>query len=223
MSRIDRQLADTNERMARIETVLVIRLRALRDMLPQPRAQRFEPGGSGPSIVHCWTHERDVARCLADDLTCTGETIEVHDPTGEAAVAYTRAAGDLHRIRQIVRSHERLSIELETILTRYQPFRIENDRAGIGTCVDCNRYCDGQRDNRLSAYKGTTDMVCISCRSRRDRRAASATCTSVLTRDLVEHRCELTVDHAGRHKGGGFTWLGTSVEAANQANLQVGA
>lgn len=96
------------------------------------------------------------------------------DPTADAGIARSQgedhAANDEERVRSLVIQALHHVAKAERILASYTAALIINDRAGIGRCVDCNRYCDG-KDHRLSRYKTTDDMVCTACRVRRDRAA----------------------------------------------------
>lgn len=50
----------------------------------------------GRSVLWCWVHEREIRQCLRSDLGCSGESVTVSDPTGEAAVT----PGRVHLARQ---------------------------------------------------------------------------------------------------------------------------
>lgn len=94
------------------------------------------------------------------------------DPTGDTAVVRDgdRAYRDKQQIVTELFVVKRHLEKIEHILVSYGPGSavVINDRAGIGPCHGCNRYCDG-KENRLTRYKGTDDLLCDRCRKRRDR------------------------------------------------------
>lgn len=166
---------DAAELLTRIASALPERLYAMRDaMAGQPGAQHFEPVRSQATSLWCWTHEREVHRCHAegDNNICTGETILLADPTGEAAVRFDQARKDRAEIEKHLRAAHRAADRATTILAAYQSARAISDRAGIGECTDCHDYFDGDKGRRITAYgkDGTNDPVCTACRTRRDRR-----------------------------------------------------
>lgn len=159
--------ADVCDLATRIDNALPERLHAMRDaMSGQPRAQNYQHDGS--SHVWCWWHERDVKLCHAEDLNCTGETIEVHDPTGEAAVTFDPARAHRRELERCLKAAQKSLDRAAGILVLYQDAELTSDRAGIGKCADCGHYCTGERNDRLSAYRGESP-ICATCRARRDR------------------------------------------------------
>lgn len=141
------RLADDNAELAlRVANALPQYLPAVRD------AQQGQPGAQAYGMRHSGGHDTD--------------------PTGDAGIA--RADGDdiaandeqqiRHHLEQALRHYQRA----EQILVSYNSAIVINDRAGIGRCVDCTRYCDG-KERRLTNYRATGDMVCDGCRKRRDR------------------------------------------------------
>lgn len=95
-------------------------LARIRDQMTTGLVSGGSGGGDGRSILWCWRHEREVATCHRHDLSCTGETLTVSDPVGEAAVTPDRAAQDLARIERLVDRHLRDADELVRILHGYR-------------------------------------------------------------------------------------------------------
>lgn len=193
-----------------VDFLLPSRLRAMRDsMAGQPAAQHFEPVRSGHATLHCWVHERDLNECAKAELSCSGEAIDHHDPTGEAAVNAAMggdpAAND-HRAlqRHLAAAGRELDAAL-TIMRRYEDAKLTIDRAGIGLCAECRRYCDGRAGSRLSAYRGG-DLICAACRARRDRAAKNERCGSACTHHMVAVRCSLPAGHREDHRGAVEEW-----------------
>lgn len=169
--RLDDAFQDATERTLRLSLNFRDLLYTMRDaMAGQPIAQHYEVVASGRSEVWCWRHERPVLKCQQEAELCTGEAIDVNDPTGEAAVNYDRARADHRQLSRDVRTLGNIIDRLERLQLRYTDAKITNDRAGIGTCEDCHRYADG-RKLRLSCYKGGP-IICPACRGVRDRSAA---------------------------------------------------
>lgn len=117
----------------------------IRDSLAgHPRAASYDQARPGPR-PWCWVHERDLARCQRDGLLCSGEIIEVHDPTGEAAISGDPAAADLKNLARLA-GHIRRDVEaVADILARYQrraprPSEIEaTTNANAPHCESCAR------------------------------------------------------------------------------------
>lgn len=216
------RLDDLTNRIAadavQLDMILPARLHAMRDtMTGLPGAQHFEVVRSHRSVLWCWEHEREVARCEKADLDCDGEAIDLGDPTGEHAVTPDPAKADHRQLQRhlvVIAHHLDRALKL---LARYEPQRVTIDRAGIGTCTDCHRYHDGTKGKRLSAYKGG-DPVCPACRARRDRAASEPMrCPSELTRSMATFQCEREAAHEGMHRGGGWDWQGTQVVRSGAA------
>lgn len=164
LAEADKRIADT--------------LYSLRDaMLGQPAAQRFEPIRSVRTVLWCWEHEREIdhregCQGAKDGEYCTGETIAVQDPTGEAAVSIDKARIRHRELSKLITqvltaSHRILDIEAENA-----PVKAVSDRAGIGTCDSCRHYCTGEKDDRLRPV-GEYRM-CNRCRMRDTRDKAKA-------------------------------------------------
>lgn len=171
--RLDVMLAETRARYEAAEKLLKSRLHAMRDdMGGQPRAQSYDTS-RGQASAWCWTHERDVDACheATPPLPCAGEHITVHDLTGEAAIE--RAAGHDHaanaqrELSRIIRRAERDSLRLTDLLASWGSAVLTIDRAGIGVCDGCRRYCDGHKDNRLRPLGDK--RVCNRCRMAHQR------------------------------------------------------
>ena len=139
---------DVAETSLRIATHLPEYLPAIRD------AQAGQPGAQLMGMRHALGHHPD--------------------PTADAGITRFEgkdvAANDEERVRNHLWTALTNVQKAERILASYTAALIINDRAGIGRCVDCNRYCDG-KEHRLSRYKATEDLVCGTCRNRRDRAA----------------------------------------------------
>ena len=93
----------------------------------------------------------------------------VSDPTGTAATAEPdRTVTALGELEADLRAWHDLSLRIEArIRWMTTDARIENQRAGIGACESCGRYCDASSDAlRLRAG------VCNACRMREARRAS---------------------------------------------------
>lgn len=63
----------------------------------------------GRTVMWCWSHETEVSRCHHIGRECSGESLTVSDPTGEAAVAPGRVViarqqieADLHSVHGVV-------------------------------------------------------------------------------------------------------------------------
>lgn len=170
--RLDTIAEDTADMATRIANALPDRLHAMRDaMAGQPGGHSFEVR-STPSVLWCWEHEREVHACHKADLPCDGETIATNDPTGEAAVHFDAARRDRKDLERDLRAAHRALDRVTFILATYANRELAIDRAGIGRCGDCQQYCDG-KDKRLSNYKSSGDLVCQTCRVRRDRTSAA--------------------------------------------------
>jgi hypothetical protein len=204
-------LHDLTNRIAalavQVDMQLPARLHAMRDaMTGLPGAQHFGPVRAGRSVLWCDVHERDVRECEDHDLDCDGETIRVNDPTGEAAVNGDPAKADLRQLERRLLAAFKALDEAVAIGYRYPTAeeartKLVVDRAGIGTCARCPKYCDGEKANRLSAYKDTGDLVCPACRARLDRAfSAARLCASELTRLPDVYRCTLQQGHDGEHR-----------------------
>lgn len=174
-------LAETTlEELTRAVNALPASISLMAEAASPLRAAAYDVAGNGAQ-AWCWEHEREVWRCHADELDCGGEVIDPHDPTGEAAMqlaegpkrpsSAAKAQADLRAITKALRAVQRNTDALTDILARWQPSKVVNDTAGIGPCSDCRTYCDGVA-KRLSRYKGG-DLVCHTCRVRRDREAAA--------------------------------------------------
>lgn len=217
------RLDDQSNRIAadavQLDLILAARLHSMRDaMAGQPGAQHFEVVRSGRQVLHCWVHERDVAQCQRAGLDCDGESMDVHDPTGEAAIGSNPAGADHRQLSKHLKTVEHHLDAALKLLAKYEPQRVVVDRAGIGTCTDCHRYFDGTKGQRLSTYKSTGDPVCPACRARRDRaNTEPLKCPSELTRANQTYRCERETAHVGMHRGGGWDWQGTQVERSGAA------
>lgn len=137
-----------------------------------PGAQHFEPvRGGGATSLWCWRHEREVVACIKADHNCLGEAITLNDPTGEAAVAYDAARADRLALERHLGIIRRSLDRILDIQASRQSNRVVNDRAGIGECDGCRRYCDGVKDNRLRPVGDS--RFCNQCRMRLVRGKAS--------------------------------------------------
>lgn len=163
------------ELMTAISVQLPARLLTMRgEMNGQPRAARYDHDGQS-TYMWCWTHEREVRACHRDDLDCTGESFDIHDITGEAAVSHDPASNHHRELGRLLASTYKNLDRITRIMASYplpDERRVDIVRAGIGSCYDCRHYMDGTRGNRLSSYKGG-DPVCSSCRARRDRKVSA--------------------------------------------------
>jgi hypothetical protein len=78
--------------LSRLSAVKTPLRQAVTDCLAgHPRAADYDHT-TRTSTPWCWTHQRPVTACHRADLFCAGETIESHDPTGEAATGHDPAA-----------------------------------------------------------------------------------------------------------------------------------
>lgn len=140
---------------------------SLRDGMVALRGTNYDPSSS-PSRQHCWTHERDYRACQDGDTgECVTETINPHDPTGEAAVAYNEARASHRRLSRAIIDVHRAALIIEAECAKHQVARVVNDRAGIGVCDGCGHYCDGVKDNRLRPVGD--QRMCNRCRMRWSR------------------------------------------------------
>lgn len=102
----------------------------------QPRAVDYDPSGKSRT-PWCWTHERPVSACHRADLLCAGETIESHDPTGEAAVGHDPAAQALKDLDHLERQLVALVVRYDDIRRQYLPTQqelpTESQRAKLAT------------------------------------------------------------------------------------------
>lgn len=170
--RLDSALAHTVDNLLKVSPQFARHLLELRDsMAGQPGAQHFEATRSFRAESWCWRHERPLTVCHRADELCTGESIPVNDPTGEAAVSNDPARAEHKELSKLILRMERDSNRLLDMIRARSDARPVSDRGGIGECSDCHRYCDG-RSLRLSAYRGT-EPVCPACRGARDRKAQS--------------------------------------------------
>lgn len=150
---LQRDLDHAAELLTRISANLATRgrdghtpLERIRDSLAgQPRAASYDGAGRGGSRLWCWTHERDLHRCQRDGLDCTGEAIEVTDPTGEAAIGHDPAAVDLRNLGRLAAQLRRDVEAVADIVARYQlrpprPSEIEaTANANAPHCESCCR------------------------------------------------------------------------------------
>ncbi len=144
-----------------------VRIAAMRDAQNgQPGAQRYDGNGVAVSLW-CHLHEREVRECEERDLDCDGETIELHDPTGEAALRPDKGAAALRRLERLARSLASDADAVINELRRWDANVVTNDRAGIGSCEDCGRYCDGTKNDRLRPVG--EHRYCNTCRMRATR------------------------------------------------------
>lgn len=98
----------------------------------------------------------------------------VPDPTGAAATGL--AESDWSTLARLLRTLWAAAVEVQSLVHLHgEPATITNERAGIGRCADCSRFCDGSRDHRVTRWRDSDDLVCTACRKRRDRRPMSTT------------------------------------------------
>lgn len=164
---IHRDIATAAEDLLRALSVVDVRVAAMRDAQNgQPGAQRFDTSGRA-SVLWCDRHEREVRECEADGHDCDGETLELHDPTGEAAMRPDRGAAALRRVERLAGRAAETADAITRVLGEWGPNVVVNERAGIGSCEDCGRYCDGVKDNRLRPVG--EHRYCNACRMRAAR------------------------------------------------------
>ncbi len=168
---IHRDIATAAEDLLRALTVVDNRVAAMRDAQNgQPGAQRFEPIRGGGSVLMCWRHEVELPangeRQPPCDEFCTGETILVSDPTGEAALKPDKGAAALRRLERLARKAAENADAIVCELERWNANVVTNDRAGIGTCDACSKYVDGTKD-RLRPHG--EHRFCNACRMRATR------------------------------------------------------
>lgn len=96
-------------------------LTRIRDaMHGHPTAARWDTSRTA-GTTWCWTHGRDLHHCHRDGQACLGDTIVVHDPTGEAAIRSDTAAGDWRTLaRTLTRIRRDADVALR-ILATYTP------------------------------------------------------------------------------------------------------
>lgn len=106
------------------------------------RAASWDQTGSGRP-PWCWTHQRDVTACHLDGLDCDGETIEVADPTGEAALTPDKAARDLTELDRRLRRIANDADVILAVLGRWTPRATrEDERAKLTAINTPNPCCD---------------------------------------------------------------------------------
>lgn len=116
-------------------------------MSGHPRAASYDSaGGRSAGQVWCWTHERDVNRCHADELDCTGEAVTVTDRTGETAIGSDTAAQDMRRANHLARILASSAEQLADLLARYPEPRAasawereQTARENDPRCESCSR------------------------------------------------------------------------------------
>lgn len=77
---------ETTESLDRCQPRLADAIAAAEADRPGTRAATYDGIPGQRSTPWCWTHEREVKECHRHTLACTGESITVSDPTGEAAL-----------------------------------------------------------------------------------------------------------------------------------------
>lgn len=139
------RLTDIAEDLAETATRIANALpRRLGTMLEQLVGQ---PGAAGPSDrpsrQWCDEHGRDLRACLDEDLACTGWTVTVSDPTGEAAVTTDRARHDRAQIEHHLGIAWHAVDVIQGILARYpegkMPKAPATDGVPAGACQSCWR------------------------------------------------------------------------------------
>lgn len=163
--RLDDSLEASAERLLRCNLALPNVLLNLRDGMTGLRGTSYDHNGG--SRQWCWDHGCWVNECHRDDRDCSGETIEVHDPTGEAAVNANPARLKHRKLSRLARIIDKATLEYENIVASEQPARLVVERAGIGVCDGCGHYCDGVKDNRLRPVG--EQRMCNRCRVRYSR------------------------------------------------------
>lgn len=110
-----------------------------------------------------------------------GPKNEVSRPTENAALNFDPVAEEWTLLTVDVGHMVDAAVTAESRLLRITTDAVvENQRAGIGHCEDCNRYCTGTGNDRLRLG------LCDACRQRQQRREAkadtAAECRHTLTR-----------------------------------------
>lgn len=195
-----------HEELSRVLTVLPEAVAALTLLASPLRGASYDSSGG---TVRCLVHGRSLKACYEHDAEgCEPDSVPGGDPTGEAA-ANAPSESDMRRLLKALNATLNGAREAASICAKHRSAVVTNDRAGIGTCQQCLRYCTGEKNSRLSNYRGTGDFICGNCRKARDRAVSQIQCASVLTHEMVDYHCSLAQDHGGKHKGDGRMWLGT--------------
>lgn len=126
--------------LAHVETGHTVLDRIGDALAGQPRAASWDQTGSGRP-PWCWTHQRDVTACHLDGHDCDGETIDVSDPTGEAALTPDKASQDLVTLdRSLKLIHLHVSI-VSAILGRWTPRATRDDERAKLTAANTPAPC----------------------------------------------------------------------------------
>lgn len=100
------------------------------------------------SVMWCWTHSRELHRCHRDDDcdhgTCRAESIQVTDPTGEAACTPDKASAHLDELGRLA---QRLRTDGERIIRILADYQLRpatererrNSADGDPGCWSCAR------------------------------------------------------------------------------------
>lgn len=141
-------------------------LAAIRDSANgQPRAATTETSHAAPT-AWCWDHQRELTRCLAEQLDCAGDVIDQpSDPVGEAAITDDRTTAHRNEIIRRLRSITRDVHELHAITALYPADPFEPASAsgpGGDWCRSCWR--DGQYHQPIDRDKDGDPYYAGLCR-----------------------------------------------------------
>lgn len=90
------------------------------------------------------------------------------DPTAAAALNPDPLVEAFPRLRQAVEVGYANVMDAAALVAVLAKNMAENERAGVGHCEKCQRYCDGSRSDRLRAG------LCQACDAKNRRAKASA-------------------------------------------------
>lgn len=138
------------ERLDRIRPHLTATIDAIRDAFAgHPRAASYT-GSDKVSDPWCWGHEQTVSVCHEAGQQCSGEAIDVKDPTGEAGIAGDRARDDLLAMDKDLILIELIAGRILSRVERYHP-RVASDKErrdteadNVQSCTSCAR---GRQEN----------------------------------------------------------------------------
>lgn len=145
--------------LARLQRRLPAVLHVMRDhQSGQPAAAAAPVGGADPdgqadrARLWCTTHERSLAGCEPDDLSCRIDPgRQISDHVGRAAVGHDMAAADMRAMRQLLHALVDSTVKMVAIADSYPTSTVElekpdaSDLVGTEWCRCCwkdDRYME---------------------------------------------------------------------------------